>query len=862
MGDRQRHPLLTLFLLTLLAGVLRFAYIDKPAIWGDEAATWRRICGSYQQMVDELRVAGFMPGNYVLTWWIKEGFPISGEFRQGPPGDPTETGFRRRDQPISSGPRLVFTPTHRLFEDGFDPTPLVMRFIPALCGTLMVPAMYFLASRLVARRTALLAAVFTCFSAYLLNYSRDAKMYMQFWFFATLHVGCLLWWLEAYRKRPPAPTHQIVDEGVVGGVRTILPETHIVRIGDAFTVDPARPRATLAGYPSRLETLVRWMCWLTSGLAMIAFNAIGLGVIGIELIIFLATIPLRSVLAGHLIRSLGEPRNPPATENAAPSTPPAASPSLAPAASLAPAPSTYTFRFFIPPVFGFVLGCAAVLALWYSYKDFTRFYQRVNPNDEIARMDLGDAGISWVEPYNEGRTAGGYFLYNATAYLMNWEWVKPEQLDDVDPKALTLLRSSAMALLIAVGAGVVPWRKLLARRRVDPALLQGTSPLTSAFIITCWLLLPAYGLYCASGAWSEDGREINAVAPTQLLVSAIFPGAGNEETRSLAGVLGSELSAARDSRGWAEHDWVQLLIVRGIDFTQARWWLISAIVGALLFMLLDRYHSWRQKAGFLLRVLGVLALFYALALLIYLFTPVQSGSIWMPRYLGFVWPAFAIALCVLVRRLPFKAVRYLVVIALIGVNLGVFYHRVTLGEPRTDLIGRDYQVARESGSIRMFSRSLVSRWRGAPGYGSMVTLPSVYYASLYTHQPMTPSGAIGQVRRSLDLDPLGADYIGGIRVRLDRDPSAREFFFWIERPVDESGDLDPALRDKLGAQWGPAEPPATWTVYEHWTWRKLYRLERHHWIQSPSTQPATAPTTRTTPTTRATPATPTSRAQP
>ncbi|MCP6264469.1 glycosyltransferase family 39 protein, partial [Klebsiella pneumoniae] len=87
-----------------------------------------------------------------------------------------------------------------LVPDGITPTPLVMRIVPAICGTLMVPAMYFLASRLVSRRTALLAAMFACFSAYLLNYSRDSKMYMQLWFFATLHVGCLLWWLDAYRR--------------------------------------------------------------------------------------------------------------------------------------------------------------------------------------------------------------------------------------------------------------------------------------------------------------------------------------------------------------------------------------------------------------------------------------------------------------------------------------------------------------------------------------------------------------------------------------------------------------------------------------------------------------------------------------
>src|SRR5438093_925464 len=53
-SDRpRRHPLsfilhppsfILLLLLTLLGGVLRFAYLDRPAIWGDEAATFMRVC--------------------------------------------------------------------------------------------------------------------------------------------------------------------------------------------------------------------------------------------------------------------------------------------------------------------------------------------------------------------------------------------------------------------------------------------------------------------------------------------------------------------------------------------------------------------------------------------------------------------------------------------------------------------------------------------------------------------------------------------------------------------------------------------------------------------------------------------------
>ncbi len=140
-----------LFLITLFAGVLRFGYLDRPAIWGDEAMVFMRVCGSFQQLVDELQITGHAPLHYLLYWCI--------------------------------GKLMLLTPT-------------VMRFVPAMTGTLMVPAIYALAVQIVSRRTALLAALFTACSAYMLNYSRDAKMYADFWLFATLSTACLFWWLR------------------------------------------------------------------------------------------------------------------------------------------------------------------------------------------------------------------------------------------------------------------------------------------------------------------------------------------------------------------------------------------------------------------------------------------------------------------------------------------------------------------------------------------------------------------------------------------------------------------------------------------------------------------------------------------
>src|SRR5689334_12565636 len=125
-------------------------------------------------------------------------------------------------------------------------TPIVMRLVPAISGTLMVPAVYFLARQLVSIRTALVAALLATVSAYLLVYSRDAKMYMPFWLMCTLSMGCFVWWLRG------------LDSSFSHGAcsaRDALPQIDLSR-----GASPAAKWVT----PIRIP----WYCWLASSIAM------------------------------------------------------------------------------------------------------------------------------------------------------------------------------------------------------------------------------------------------------------------------------------------------------------------------------------------------------------------------------------------------------------------------------------------------------------------------------------------------------------------------------------------------------------------------------------------------------------------
>jgi 4-amino-4-deoxy-L-arabinose transferase-like glycosyltransferase len=145
---------LPLVLITLLAAGLRFSFLSRPSIWGDEAATYGRVNGSFYQLLEVLQFDGFAPLHYEFYFFLARHFTL---------------------------------------------TPPLMRLWPALAGTLTVPAIYFLSRQLVSRQVSLIAALLTACSAYQLYYARDAKMYAPLWLFVSLSMGCFLAWLNSSR---------------------------------------------------------------------------------------------------------------------------------------------------------------------------------------------------------------------------------------------------------------------------------------------------------------------------------------------------------------------------------------------------------------------------------------------------------------------------------------------------------------------------------------------------------------------------------------------------------------------------------------------------------------------------------------
>ncbi|MEA2709853.1 MAG: hypothetical protein QOF78_2454 [Phycisphaerales bacterium] len=210
--------------LTILGGVLRFVRLGYPPLLWDEAATYTRVAGTFRELVEILRHDGFAPLHYELYWLIGRMTTL---------------------------------------------TPFVMRLVPALAGTLMIPAIYFLARQVTSRRVATLASALTAFSAYLLIYSRDAKMYMHLWLFAVLFIACLLWWMrtDARQQRLAWLTFVACGSAMNGlhalglcvvGVALVIVLTHPLLTRRKFLAALAGMTIACAGLAGHYALFNRW----------------------------------------------------------------------------------------------------------------------------------------------------------------------------------------------------------------------------------------------------------------------------------------------------------------------------------------------------------------------------------------------------------------------------------------------------------------------------------------------------------------------------------------------------------------------------------------------------------------------------
>ena len=283
-----------------------------------------------------------------------------------------------------------------------------------------------------------------------------------------------------------------------------------------------------------------------------------------------------------------------------------------------------------------------------------------------------------------------------------------------------------------------------------------------------------------------------------------------------------------------------------------------SVIG-LLFVLgvLVKWHGWgegwRKRLGQLAIVIGMLLAVLILCEVAWLIwahlrhLAVERGesgqwqSIWMPRYLGIIWPAVAVVLGLAVMRLPGKLWRWAVVGLVIVLNLAQYGARIVMDtEPRIDLIAEDMVKARQDNSVAVFVHDRAGI--GAPGAGSIYSRVGFYYLWL-AGSPMSQAGEypgrIPLVTASRRYTPKD------IAREISRRLAVKRVVLW-ER-LSEAQDIN-ALSKDLGEAW---QLSGQWQqdTRRHWNWQKLDGLRRLEFVRlplmtSPTSQPVSLSATR------------------
>jgi hypothetical protein len=208
-------------------------------------------------------------------------------------------------------------------------------------------------------------------------------------------------------------------------------------------------------------------------------------------------------------------------------------------------------------------------------------------------------------------------------------------------------------------------------------------------------------------------------------------------------------------------------------------------------------------------------------------------SLWVPRYIGFVWPVFAVAVAALIMRLPTRAVRVAVILFVLGVNLAVASVRIAGDtEPPVDLMARDVVDARNS-SRRLQVRMDIYPGAQNPGGGNLLSGSGEYYLDLLgnvqTDPPTFKKSMVALARQ-------GRSGFGGrgpveIPAEIDR------IVVWDQLvPLPHRGETQLGFRldgerllDRLPG-WRLAGEQ-TWIARDCWIWQDLAIYRRREFVR-------------------------------
>jgi hypothetical protein len=332
--------------------------------------------------------------------------------------------------------------------------------------------------------------------------------------------------------------------------------------------------------------------------------------------------------------------------------------------------------------------------------------------------------------------------------------------------------------------------------------------------LLAWIALPAYVLYCISmpnfagpNQWFRTAWRLIHVPSTLMeprLAAAVW-------TAAIAAALGLGIFATAENASLRARKFLALLAVLLIVYLlcESAYWLVLKLSA--------RAAAHGEK-------------WY---------------SIWIPRYLGFIWPALAIAAATLLMRLPTRPLRVFAIGFLVVANLVQFANRVLASEPPTDQLAREVIASQgPQNPQRVYVQPRFGVWENSfePGRGWYDTISFRYYLSEMTGMKTTPlevrlGGPLYQKRFTPWVYPSPMS----VATNVSRNPQLRRVITW-ERIDPGKPDLNATdrLEPLLGAEWKRVSERVR-PARDHWTWRELYTLRRREYVRvgGGTTPPAT-----------------------
>lgn len=799
---RLPWTLLALLALTIFSAFLRFYWIDRPSLWNDEAHTFRRITGSFQDLLDILQADGFAPLNYEWYWWLAHALG-------------------------SSDPRAGQLPAGAVFDQTYaaaNLTPFWMRLLPALCGTAMTPAMYFLSRQLFSKSTSLAVAAFAASSAYLMVFSHDAKMYMPLWLFIALNMGCFLWWLR-------------------GGDST---------------------------------RRIAWLAWIATGLAVGGLHAPGLMIVALQPLLFFAhpqfhwrkllpeqfqwrrillfVLGLVIILSGPAGHFMGFNRWRDRVDEDGWDR----------ASGLGWVPAVIDGRS-DPDLVRF--ATSAFLFSWEFPSDDYRFDRaRRYVSNPFSGMLQGYAIAIKTDSVLTAATT--LILALAAIGLLPWRRWRVLMISSQQP---------VRGFEVITTGTVAPTRVETASSQPPVQALEIRHPWSlSTLYLLLWLILPPYFFYIATVEkpttpldWLEYARDLVGNWWVLILIWLVILSIASHFFRPVRWVLATAaallvtiplfLALVRASADYGIAPYYRLPHLFA-------WYLDWRFFAAALLVLLPlafhasaptlKLRAWNVVQ--LLLVLGAV-LFAAHIAHAYHNDPTEEKPMWIPRYIAIVWPAFALIVVALLMRLPTLPLRLLAISLLLGVNLAQTFARFSFGEPPVDHMLADvYGLPGDTSwsfskrienwdQLRQLHRKPAPHTRAYiaqggqtahPGGGTVSNRPGKYYVSIL-------SGQAFHSRRFLQAEvsekvSIRAPSNQIIAYDARRNPELTRIIVWdrLNQPP-AAGAAQPA--DTLLVSLGPAwqrSSEAFIPVRYHWNWSDLYTARRREYIRTVgSTQP-------------------------